>query len=85
VTHYVRHDAFLDDDQLLRRAHVLERIRGTLVHGRLDVAAPLAHAWELARAWPAAELVVVPGAGHDPGGALEAELVRATDRFAAAA
>ena len=43
-------------------------------------------AWELARAWPYGELVIVGGAGHSPSdpGMGEA-LVAATDRFAARA
>lgn len=53
-----------------------------LVQGRFDFQAPLASAWELHRAWPASELVVVDDAGHDAGApAIETEIVRATDRF----
>jgi hypothetical protein len=40
-------------------------------------------AWDLAQAWPEAELRIVPDAGHsanEPG--IAAELVRATDAFA---
>src|SRR4051794_3712531 len=43
------------------------------------VRAPLANAWELARAWPRAELVVVDDAGHGAPAALRRELRRATD------
>ena len=40
-------------------------------------------AWELHRAWPAGELVVVEDAGHGANHAgITAELIRATDRFA---
>ena len=51
--------------------------------GLLDLGAPIAWAWDLARAWPRAELVVVEHAGHagDQPGMVDA-LVRATDRFA---
>ena len=41
-----------------------------MVHGRLDLGALLATAWELAHAWPGSELVIVSGACHaftDPG------------------
>jgi proline iminopeptidase len=84
VTHYFRHDAWLEDGILLRNAGSLAGIPGVLVQGRLDVQAPLATAWELAGLWPDAELVIVSGAGHastDPG--MEEALVAATDRFAA--
>jgi proline iminopeptidase len=83
VTHYVRHDEFLEDGKLLRDAHFLGDIPGILVNGRFDLQAPIGNAWELRRAWPRAELVIVDDAGHagdDPG--LTRELVRATDRFA---
>jgi proline iminopeptidase len=84
VTHYVRHNAWIEDGRLLRDAGVLAGIPGVLVHGRFDLGAPLANAWELKRVWPRAGLVVVPDAGHaaaHPG--IAGELVRATDRFVA--
>jgi len=83
VTHYVRHDLFLEDGILLRDAHALADIPGILVNGRYDLQAPIGNAWELARAWPRAELVIVDDAGHaadDPGHAQA--LIRAADRFA---
>lgn len=81
VTHYVRHDLFLEDGLLLRSAQPLENIPGVLVNGRFDLQAPLANAWELSRAWPSAELVIVEDAGHAADG-LTQELIRASDRFA---
>ena len=84
VTHYVRHDLFLEDGILLRDADALAGIPGILVNGRFDLQAPIANAWELKRAWPRAELVIVDDAGHagdDPD--LTEELIRATDGFAA--
>ena len=35
-----------------------------LIHGRHDLSCPLVTAWELARAWPGCELVIVEDAGH---------------------
>ncbi|MGA2521078.1 MAG: prolyl aminopeptidase [Acidimicrobiales bacterium] len=82
VTHYFRHDAWLEDGALLRGAGALTGVPGVMVHGRLDLASPLATAWALARAWPDAELVVVPRAGHTLGAEPMAEaVVVATDRF----
>jgi proline iminopeptidase len=83
VTHYVHHDAWLQDGCLLRDADALADIPGILVNGRFDLQAPIANAWELQRAWPRAELVIVDDAGHradHPG--LTRELLRATRRFA---
>lgn len=84
VVHYFRHGGWLAPNQLLRDAGRLHGIPGVLVAGRADVQTPVRTAWELARAWPAARLVVVDGAGHvsaDTG--LATELRRATDSFAA--
>jgi proline iminopeptidase len=83
VTHYVRHDAWLEDDSLLRGADSLAGIPGIMVQGLLDFQAPIAWAWDLNRVWPRAELVVVEDAGHgaDPPGITQ-NLVQSTDRFA---
>jgi proline iminopeptidase len=35
-----------------------------LIHGRFDVSGPLDTAWDLHRAWPASELIVLADAGH---------------------
>ncbi|MEX0799698.1 MAG: prolyl aminopeptidase [Dehalococcoidia bacterium] len=83
VTHYVRPNAWLEDGSLLRDAGRLADIPGVLVNGRFDFQAPIANAWELKRAWPRAELVIVDDAGHAAGSpAIAREIVRATDRFA---
>jgi len=82
VTHYVHHDAWLEDGGLLRGAAALADTPGALIHGRWDFQGPLANAWELKRVWPRAELVVVADAGHAAGPRVAEELVRATDRFA---
>jgi proline iminopeptidase len=63
-THYFAHHAWLDDNQLLRDAHRLKGIPGILIHGRLDLSAPLLTAYELALAWPDAELRIIEDSGH---------------------
>jgi proline iminopeptidase len=83
VTHYFHHHAWLEDGILLRQVGKLVGIPGILIHGRLDLGAPLVTAWELAQAWPDSELVLVSGAGHttrDPG--MGEAIIAATDRFA---
>ena len=82
--HYFVNKGFFDaDDQLLRDAHRIADIPGVIVHGRYDVVCPVANAWDLHKAWPKAELMISPTAGHS---AFEEEnidaLVRATDKFA---
>ena len=64
VTHYVRHDAWIEDGALLRDAGSLAGIPGILINGRYDFQAPIANAWELKCVWPRAELVIVDDAGH---------------------
>jgi proline iminopeptidase len=81
--HFFINKGWLDDGQLLRDAHKLHGIPGVIVHGRFDMPCPLKYAWNLAKAWPAAQLHIVEAAGHamsEPG-ILDA-LIQATDRFA---
>lgn len=80
VTHYVRHDAWLDDGCLLAGAGALAGIPGVLVNGRYDFQAPIANAWELSKVWPRAEVVIVDDAGH-AGDGISRELMRAVERF----
>jgi len=81
--HYFMHDSFLQQDQILDNVHRLRDIPGVIVHGRYDVVCPVEQAWLLQRAWPGAELRVVPDAGHsalEPG--IVDALVRATEQTA---
>src|SRR5690606_29988840 len=59
VTHYFHHGAWLADGALLRSADRLAGIPGVLIHGRHDLGTPLVVAYELHRAWPGSELVIV--------------------------
>lgn len=82
VTHYFSNGAWLEEGQLLRDARRLTGIPGVIIQGRFDMNAPLVTAWELARAWPDAELMIVENAGHsgaDPG--MSEALVAALDQF----
>ena len=82
VTHYWRHAAFLEDDQLLRDAHKLNGIPGVLIHGRYDVSSPLEIAWRLSQRWTTSELHVIDDAGHG-GGSVAATIIATLNRFAA--
>jgi proline iminopeptidase len=82
VTHYWSNAAFIDDGSLLREAPRLAGTPGVLVHGRLDISSPVEFAWQLARAWPDAELVLVDDAGHGAGFPSTTEaILAATNRF----
>jgi proline iminopeptidase len=82
VTHYVSHNGFLEDGDLMSGAAALADTPGVLINGRFDLQAPIGNAWDLKQAWPRAELVIVDNAGHSANDALMSEVVRATDRFA---
>ena len=81
VTHYVRHDAWLEDRVLLDGASLLADIPTLLIDGRHDPQTT-ATAEELVRRWPLADHIVVEHASHaasDPN--MASQLVRATNRF----
>ncbi len=84
--HYFSNAGFLEEDgQILRDIGRISHIPGTIVQGRFDMICPPVSAYALHLAWPASNLRIVPLAGHalsEPG--ISAELVRATDRIAAA-
>ncbi|MCP1335401.1 prolyl aminopeptidase [Futiania mangrovi] len=81
--HYFVHGGwFRTETQLLDDAYRLKDIPGVIVHGRYDVVTPARNAWDLHRAWPEADLRIVPDAGHafnEPG--ILHELITATDTF----
>jgi proline iminopeptidase len=81
VTHYFSHAAWLEQDELLGNAGRLADIPAVLLHGRLDLAGPSDVAWQLAQAWPGAELHFVAG-GHHGDAEMDRLLLEATDRFA---
>ncbi|MET4780342.1 prolyl aminopeptidase [Glaciihabitans sp. UYNi722] len=81
--HYFVNKGWFEEGQLIRDAGILADIPGVIIQGRYDVCTPPVTAWDLHRAWPEAEFVMVPDAGHafDEPGILSA-LIEATDRFA---
>jgi proline iminopeptidase len=83
--HYCRNGLFLPSpDHVLANARKLAGIRCRIVQGRYDMACPIESAWDLHRALPGSEIVIVPDAGHSATEAgLVRELVRATDAFRA--
>jgi len=80
--HYFVHRAFLGEGELLAGLARIRHLPCTIVQGRYDIVCPPVTADELARAWPEAEYVVVPDAGHsvrEPG--IARELVAAVKRM----
>ena len=80
--YFVNHCFLTETDQLVRNAHKLRQIPAAIIHGRYDVVCPVKNAWDLHKAWPQAELKIIPDAGHaaDEPGILSA-LIEATEKF----
>ena len=82
--HYFVHDAFLARNELLDGVARIRHLPCTIVQGRYDIICPPESAHALWRAWPEAEYIVVPDAGHsvrEPG--TTRELVAAVQRMQA--
>lgn len=81
--HYFVNQCFMQPNQLLDQSDRLRGVPGVIVHGRYDVICPVDQAWALHKAWPEAELTIIPDAGHsasEPG--ITAALIQATNDFA---
>lgn len=81
--HYFMHGGWLREGQLIDDVGAIRGIPAVIVQGRYDICTPIMTAWDLHRAWPEAEFVVVDDAGHaasEPG--IARALRAATDRFA---
>ena len=80
--HYFTNDIFLPENSLLRNVGKIRHIPAVIVQGRYDLVCPIETADELHRAWPEAQYIVVPDAGHsamEPG--IRSALIEATDKF----
>ena len=80
--HYFRNNLLQPETRLLDQVPRIRHLPAIIVQGRYDVVCPIRSADELHRAWPEADYVVVPDAGHsamEPG--IRSALVSATERF----
>lgn len=81
--HYFMNNSFFtSENYLLENVEKIRRIPTVIVQGRYDVVCPMTSAWDLHKAFPEAEFVVVPDAGHsvsEPG--TTAALVEAMEKF----
>ena len=81
--YFINRGFFEHDNQLLDHCDRLQSVPMVIVQGRYDVVCPMSSAWDLHKALPHAELIVVPDAGHsmmEPG--IRSALIEASDRFA---
>ncbi len=80
--HYFRNNRFAPESWILDNLDRVRSIPAVIVQGRYDVVCPIATADEVHRAWPEADYIVIPDAGHsalEPG--IRAALIRATERL----
>ena len=80
--HYYANGGWLPDGSVIRGAGLLAGIPGVLIHGRLDLSCPVETAWELARAWPGAELLVDDHSGHRGSDLKRTWMIETMARFA---
>ena len=81
-THYFVNDLFMAENALINHIDRIRHLPGIIVQGRYDMVCPIGTADALHRAWPEADYVVIPDAGHsamEPG--IRAALVRSTERL----
>ena len=80
--HYIEHQCFIGERDLLKEVQTLSQIPTTIIQGRYDMVCPPITAWELKEAMPHAQFEIVADAGHS---AMEAgiisALVKATEQF----
>jgi len=80
--HYFTHHLYQPANDLVAGVGRIRGIPATIVQGRYDMVCPVVSADELARAWPEADYVVVPDAGHsamEPG--IRGRLVSVMERL----
>jgi proline iminopeptidase len=81
--HYFMNNSFFPSESyLMDNIDKIRQIPTVIVQGRYDVVCPMTSAWELHKALPEAEFILVPDAGHSVSekGIISA-LVDAMDRF----
>tara|TARA_B100000674_G_scaffold484371_1_gene489671 strand:- start:1299 stop:2258 length:960 start_codon:yes stop_codon:yes gene_type:complete len=78
--HYFINAIFVEEGHILNNTSIISDIPTIIVQGRYDVVCPARSAWELHKALPQSQLVIVPDAGHSMGEvSIARELVSATD------
>ena len=78
--HYFKNEVIPKENSLLNHVDTFRKIPTTIIQGRYDVICPIATAHTLHQAWPEADYIVVPDAGHsalDP--SLRSRLMEATE------
>jgi len=80
--HFFRNNLFDPETRLLDEVDRVRGVPAVIVQGRYDIVCPISTADALRKAWPEAQYIVVPDAGHsamEPG--IRAALIGAAQRF----
>ena len=73
---------FPTENYLIENVDKIRHIPTVIVQGRYDVVCPITSAWDLHKAFPEAEFIVVPDAGHSVSEkGITSALVDAMDRL----
>ena len=78
--HYFMHEVIAPENSILSKIDKIRHIPCSIIQGRYDIICPIVTANKLHQAWPEADYIVVPDAGHsalDP--ALRSRLIEATE------
>jgi len=78
--HYFKREVIAPQNSILEHIDTIRHIPATIIQGRYDAICPIATAHKLHLAWPEADYIVVPDAGHsalDP--TLRSRLIEATE------
>jgi proline iminopeptidase len=79
---FMNNSFFPSEDYLLENIELIRQIPTVIVQGRYDIVCPMTSAWDLHKAFPEAEFIVVPDSGHSVSEkGTTAALVDAMDRF----
>ena len=63
--HYFMNNCWLPtENYLIENVNKIRHIPAVIVHGRYDIICPVVQAWDLHKAWPEADLHIIPDAGH---------------------
>jgi proline iminopeptidase len=81
--YFVNKGFFSSEDQLIKNIDRIRHIPTVIVQGRYDIVCPMVTAWQLHKAFPEAEFIIVPDAGHSMTEiGIRSALIQAGDNFA---
>lgn len=62
--HYFRNQMIKPEDSLINKVDKFRHVPATIIQGRYDMICPIASAHKLHAAWPEADYIIIPDAGH---------------------